>query len=364
MSDVFFRDLEMPKPDVDLGVGSLSHAHQTAEIMKRFEEILVRERPDCVIVVGDVNSTVACSLVASKIEYPEGSRRSRPSIVHVEAGLRSFDRSMPEEINRIVTDALSDLLFITEQSGLKNLAKEGISRDKIHWVGNTMVDTLLRHREKAQRSEILYALGLTDSLPSLEKRLSAKKSPTSTRRYAVATLHRPSNVDNFESFREILEALVVVAQKIPVVFPVHPRTKSRIHEFQLGHFLRFDTKPIPETGITCIAPLGYLDFLCLMSNAKLMLTDSGGIQEETTVLGVPCVTLRKNTERPVTITSGTNILAGTKKDEIIRRALERIRVPKQPSKPKHWDGKAGRRIIQVLVRHLAQPKIVTSKGRH
>jgi UDP-N-acetylglucosamine 2-epimerase (non-hydrolysing) len=354
MSDVFFSDLEMPRPDVDLGVGSLSHAHQTAEIMKRFEEVLVRESPDCVVVVGDVNSTVACSLVASKIQYPDGSsRRSRPCIAHVEAGLRSFDRSMPEEINRIVTDTLSDFLFITEQSALKNLQKEGVSRNKIHWVGNTMVDTLLRHRQKSQKSEILSALGLTDSLLSPKKRLLKKKS-RSTRSYALATLHRPSNVDNVESFREILDALAIVAQKIPVVFAVHPRTQDRIRRFQLGTSLHFDATPIPETGITCIAPLGYLDFLCLMSNAQLVLTDSGGIQEETTVLGIPCVTLRENTERPVTITSGTNILAGTKKEEIIRLALKRLRAPKQPSKPRYWDGKAGRRIIQILVRQLAK----------
>ena len=345
----------MPRPDVDLEVGSLSHAHQTAEIMKRFEEILVRERPDCVIVVGDVNSTVACSLVASKIEYPKGSSgRSRPCIAHVEAGLRSFDRSMPEEINRIVTDVLSDLLFITEQSALKNLRKEGISRDKIHWVGNTMVDTLLRHRHKAQESQILSSLGLTVSLPSSKKKQPTKKSRPSVRSYAVATLHRPSNVDNIESFREILEALAIVAQTVPVVFPVHPRTKSRIHQFRLGDSLCFDVTPIPETGIACISPLGYLDFLCLMSNAKVVLTDSGGIQEETTVLGIPCVTLRKNTERPVTVTRGTNVLAGTKKEAIIRHAIERIRAPKRPGKPNHWDGKAGTRIIKVLVRHLAK----------
>jgi len=349
MSKAFFKDLEIPQPDVDLEVGSASHAQQTAEIMKRFEAVLLKELPDVLLVVGDVNSTVACSLVASKINYSSpGSSRTRPLIAHVEAGLRSFDRSMPEEINRILTDALSDFLFITEESAAENLRREGVPETKIHWVGNTMVDTLLRHRKKAEASAILSRLGLQFNDKQAERRP-----------YAIVTLHRPGNVDKSETFGEILEALSALAKEITVLFPVHPRTVNRIKEFHFQtHFDLFDEIQPVNSGssrIQCIPPLGYLDFLCLMSNARLVLTDSGGIQEETTVLGVQCLTLRENTERPVTVSSGTNVLAGTKKESILRLALEKMELAARAEPPKYWDGKAGARIIQILARDVVLP---------
>lgn len=343
MSKSFFRDLEIPEPAFNLEVGSASHAQQAAEIMKRFEGVLLEQRPDILLVVGDVNSTVACSLVASKIDYsPSNSGRSRPLIAHVEAGLRSFDRSMPEEINRILTDTLSDFLFITEESAAENLRKEGVLERKIHWVGNTMVDTLLRHRTKAEASTILSRLGLQKG-----------EEQDQHRPYAIVTLHRPSNVDNREVFGEILEALSALATKITVLFPVHPRTTNRMREFTFKDYCDFfdEIRPVQvaTSRIQCIPPLGYLDFLCLMSNARLVLTDSGGIQEETTVLGVSCVTLRENTERPVTISSGTNVLAGVKKEDILRLALEKVGSAAQSRWPKYWDGKAGARIVRVLI---------------
>jgi UDP-N-acetylglucosamine 2-epimerase (non-hydrolysing) len=345
MSDAFFKDLGIPKPDVDLEVGSASHAQQTAEIMKRFEEVLLKQRPDVLLVVGDVNSTAACSLVASKIDYTlSDSGRTRPLIAHVEAGLRSFDRSMPEEINRIVTDALSDFLFITEESAAENLRKEGIPESKVHWVGNTMVDTLLRHREQAAQSPILARLGLQ------------AVGGSQCQAYAIVTLHRPSNVDRKETFGEILEALSLLATRIPVLFPVHPRTINRIREFHLEPYFDFFDEVRAVNGgasrIQCIPPLGYLDFLCLMANARLLLTDSGGIQEETTVLGVPCVTLRENTERPVTVSSGNNALAGTRREDIIRLALEKLESATPVRLPKYWDGEAGIRIVQILAQQV------------
>jgi UDP-N-acetylglucosamine 2-epimerase (non-hydrolysing) len=345
MSNAFFKDLGIPKPDVDLEVGSASHAQQTAEIMKRFEEVLLKQKPDVLLVVGDVNSTAACSLVASKIDYtPSDSGRTRPLIAHVEAGLRSFDRSMPEEINRIVTDALSDFLFITEESAAENLRKEGIPESKVHWVGNTMVDTLLRHREQAAQSTILARLGL---------QTVGGGQPQA---YAIVTLHRPSNVDRKETFGAILEALSLLATKIPVLFPVHPRTINRIREFHLERYFDFfDEVRAVNAGasrVQCIPPLGYLDFLCLMANARLVLTDSGGIQEETTVLGVPCVTLRENTERPVTVSGGNNALAGTRRENIIRLALEKLNSTPLVRLPKYWDGEAGTRIVQILTQQV------------
>lgn len=347
MSNAFFRDLGIPKPDVDLEVGSGSHAQQTAEIMKRFEGVLLKETPDVLLVVGDVNSTAACSLVASKIAYPPPSERTRPVIAHVEAGLRSFDLSMPEEINRLVTDALSDFLFITEDSAAENLKNEGVSENKIHWVGNTMVDTLLRHRAKAEKSAILDKLGLRTS-----------SDPAGVRPYALVTLHRPSNVDNPKTFGGILEALSVLARKLPILFPVHPRTASRIREFGLEGSVRLADEvgalDLQSTQIHCVPPLGYLDFLCLTSHARLVLTDSGGVQEETTVLNVPCVTLRENTERPVTVSGGTNVLAGTRKEDILRLADQKLRESPRKNAPKFWDGRAGTRIIEVLARELGK----------
>jgi UDP-N-acetylglucosamine 2-epimerase (non-hydrolysing) len=328
MSGSFFRDLQLPQPDVYLGVGSGSHAVQTADIMRKFEEVVLKHRPDVVMVVGDVNSTIACALVASKICLePDGSR---PLIVHVEAGLRSFDRSMPEEINRIVTDHLSDVLFVTEESGVQNLRQEGVPAERIHFVGNTMIDSLLTFQEKAETSTILEELGLRNA------------SDASNRRYALLTLHRPANVDNKNAFGNILRGLEELAQDCPIVFPVHPRTQRQIEEFGFD-FSR-------SGGYILTSPLGYLDFLCIMKHASLVVTDSGGIQEETTCLGVPCVTVRDNTERPVTVASGTNIVAGTKAAGIrdaIRRQAARTIASRAPEK---WDGHAAPRIVDALVR--------------
>jgi UDP-N-acetylglucosamine 2-epimerase (non-hydrolysing) len=349
MSDRFFADLGLPKPDVYLGVGSGSHAAQTAQILEKFEGVLLREKPDVVIVVGDVNSTLACSLVAAKISFDAAG--SRPMIAHVEAGLRSFDRSMPEEVNRVVTDHVSDLFFVTEESGCKNLRDEGISPDKIHLVGNTMIDSLLAFNAKADSSKILEDLGLNG-----DGKNGASKSPSP---YALLTLHRPANVDNRDAFLNILEGLEELGAAYPIVFPVHPRTQQRIKEFGSElHMMANATRSKDHVrdsrgagnGILLTSPLGYLDFLCLMKHATIVVTDSGGIQEETTCLGIPCVTVRENTERPVTVDNGTNIVAGTKK-EGIKNAIRRQRERKGSNgAPKHWDGQAAKRIVDILIR--------------
>jgi UDP-N-acetylglucosamine 2-epimerase (non-hydrolysing) len=352
MSKAFFADLALPQPDVDLEVGSGSHAQQTAEIMKRFESVVLQEQPDVVLVVGDVNSTIACSLVAAKVTYSGNVQRSRPLVAHVEAGLRSFDRTMPEEVNRIVTDALSDFLFTSEASAQYNLLREGIAADKIFFVGNTMVDTLLKHKKRAQESTILDHLGLGTNPSQARSAMVSERKKADCRDYAVVTLHRPSNVDSAETLEEIFEALAVVAQHLPIVFPVHPRTIGRIKAFGLERFCQIiePHTPLtqPNTPIYCLEPLGYLDFLCLTSQARLVLTDSGGLQEEATVLGIPCVTLRYNTERPATLTHGTNVLAGTRKADIIQHALSKLCEPVQPKQPEFWDGKAGQRIVKIL----------------
>jgi len=368
MSELFFDHLGLPKPDINLEVGSASHAVQTAEIMIRFEKVLLQYQPDAIIVVGDVNSTIACTLVASKIQYPASnlrlatcnSKRRRPLIVHVEAGLRSFDRTMPEEINRILTDQLSDLLFTTEEDANENLKREGISSEKIFFVGNVMIDTLFQHLEKAKKSDILNRLGLINQrLRTSDQGLNTRDYALSTP-YAVLTLHRPSNVDHKETFLNILEALKEISQKIPIIFPAHPRTQNRIKLFHLDqYFKRFSTSNLQlatcNSGIYCIEPLGYLDFLWLMANAKLVLTDSGGIQEETTVLGVSCVTIRENTERPITVKMGTNIVAGTKKENIINTALSQLNKLNNASNPipPLWDGQAAKRIVDILVEKLS-----------
>jgi UDP-N-acetylglucosamine 2-epimerase (non-hydrolysing) len=315
MSGQFFVELGLPAPDFSLEVGSGSHAQQTAEIMKRFEPVVLGEAPAAVIVVGDVNSTAACALVAAKLQV---------SVVHVEAGLRSFDRSMPEEINRVVTDAIADLLLVTEESGRRNLLAEGVAPERIHLVGNLMIDSLRRHVEKARQSDILRRLGATPEA------------------YGVVTLHRPANVDQAGPLQEILEALAVIAADVPLFFPVHPRTRAHLESasFSISDHIRL------------IDPLGYLDFLCLVSNSAVVATDSGGIQEETTVLGVPCLTLRNNTERPVTVEEGTNILAGTRKETILS-AWERLKnTPKQGRIPQFWDGNAAQRCVSVLRRYF------------
>jgi UDP-N-acetylglucosamine 2-epimerase (non-hydrolysing) len=350
MSGSFFSDLSLPQPDIQLGVGSGSHAVQTAEIMRKFEGVLLEQQPDMVVVVGDVNSTVACALVASKISM--GAKGIRPLIAHVEAGLRSMDRGMPEEINRVLTDHLSDLLFITEESGSENLRREGIASEKVHFVGNTMIDSLLSSEDRADQSPILEQFGL---------RTGSGDSAQDVRRYALLTLHRPSNVDNRETFLSILEGIEKLSRACPVLFSAHPRTRKRITEFGLEHFFRLNdgtanAGPAMHTpGIHLLNPLGYLDFLCLMKNATLVVTDSGGIQEETTCLQVPCVTVRENTERPVTVTHGTNVIAGTYAENIRKAVEDQLSDGHKLSTiPDKWDGHAAERIIAIMVSELAR----------
>jgi len=345
MSGSFFSDLSLPQPDIQLGVGSGSHAVQTAEIMRRFEGILIEQRPDIVVVVGDVNSTVACALVTSKISFDETGRR--PLLAHVEAGLRSYDSAMPEEINRLVTDHLAHLLFVTEKSGVENLSREGIRSEKIFFAGNTMIDSLLASKEKADRSTVLDRLGL---------RRNSDGTATTATRYALLTLHRPSNVDNRETFLSILEGLEEISNSWPILFSAHPRTRKRIQEFGLQRFFHFEgdsqldqKRAVSTAGIHLLEPQGYLDFLCLMKHASLVVTDSGGIQEETTCLGVPCVTVRENTERPVTITCGTNLIAGTRAENIRKALNAQINRRRDPVVPEKWDGQAAKRIIAAIV---------------
>lgn len=344
MSDSFFADLKLPTPDIFLEVGSGSHAAQTADVLKKFEEVVIREWPDVVIVVGDVNSTVACSLATAKLSNT--LEKPRPLVAHVEAGLRSFDRDMPEEINRIVTDHLADLLFVTESSGLENLQKEGISSEKVFFVGNTMIDSLVEFEPYADRSQILEQLGLKGGA-------KGAVSP-----YALLTLHRPSNVDDPATFRMILDGIEPIASQMPIVFPVHPRTRKRLAEFGLnldassnGSLpLEKELNLAERPGIRLVEPLGYLDFHCLMRHARLALTDSGGIQEETTYMGVPCVTLRENTERPVTVEQGTNLLAGTHPEDIREAIHRQMSMTSRPGRPEKWDGKAAPRILEALIR--------------
>ena len=343
MSDSFFNDLELPRPDLCLGVGSASHSVQTARIMERFESVVLNERPNLVLVVGDVNSTAACALVAKKTSCrPDHSATDFiPKLAHVEAGLRSFDRTMPEEINRIVTDSISDYLFTTEESANQNLSREGIPEDRIFFVGNVMIDTLLRHRSKAQESTILQDLQLVDG--------------REVKPYAILTLHRPANVDDKRVFCHMLDSFLDISRRIPVIFPAHPRTLKRIQDEDLGDYFvdHFVQGPEPwdsRVRIRLVPPLGYLDFLNLMSEARIVLTDSGGIQEETTILGIPCITLRDRTERPVTLEHGTNVLVGSDPEKILRE-FDRVYLNEQrPNRsPHYWDGNAAKRIIKVLV---------------
>lgn len=338
MSRLFFDDLEIPRPDIDLEVGSGTHAEQTAEIMKRFEPVLQKEKPDYILVVGDVNSTIACALTASKLGL---------KIIHVEAGLRSFDRSMPEEINRVLTDSISDLLFVTERSGETNLLREGISAEKIFFVGNVMIDTLLKHLEKAKKSEILKELGLCSNSNPNE---SGPFVP-----YAVLTLHRPSNVDNKETLQNIVDAVVEISEELPVVFPVHPRTRKNISVFGLDRIYKFRNRgDNAEKGIILIEPVGYMDFLNLASHSRLVLSDSGGIQEETTVLGIPCITLRENTERPATVTEGSNHVVGTSREKIVLESFKALNSSKTDCRiPELWDGKAAERIVEIIVKDFS-----------
>jgi UDP-N-acetylglucosamine 2-epimerase (non-hydrolysing) len=316
MSKVFFDDLELPHPSVYLGIGSGTHAVQTARIMVEFEKVILAEKPDLVIVVGDVNSTVACSLVCSKLLIP---------VAHIEAGLRSFDRTMPEEINRIVTDALSSYLFVSEPSGMRNLENEGISKSKMFFVGNVMIDSLVRFRTKANKSRIKETLGVADT------------------RYTLVTLHRPSNVDVKDNLTQLVTILIEISRAGSVIFPIHPRTRKKLDEFALGEKLRL------HKDVVLCDPLGYLDFLCLLESAALVITDSGGIQEETTYLGVPCLTMRENTERPVTVTEGTNRLMGFEYGKVAREAEQILLGKVKKGKiPKLWDGKAADRITKII----------------
>ncbi len=321
MSDSFFDQLGIPRPDVNLEVGSGSHAVQTADIMRAFEPVLDVEQPRAVLVVGDVNSTIACALVAAK---------KNVKVIHVEAGLRSFDRAMPEEINRVLTDQISDLLFTTERVALDNLEREGIPADRVHFVGNVMIDTLRAHLERA--------VPASETLSGLPER-----------GYAVVTLHRPSNVDNADTFRALLETLNQIAGKLDVVFPIHPRTRATAERFGLDGLLT-------QSGIRLLPPQGYLEMLGLTRSATVVLTDSGGLQEETTALGVPCITLRENTERPVTISEGTNTLTGPDPEKILQCLAEIMASGgKRGRIPEYWDGQAADRIAHSLRAWLDTP---------
>lgn len=315
MSQVFFQDLELPKPDVYLGVGSGTHAEQTGRIMIEFEKVLFKERPDLVTVVGDVNSTLAGALAAVKLCI---------SVAHVEAGLRSYDRTMPEEINRLLTDAVSDYLFTPSRDADENLKREGISQEKIFFVGNVMVDSLLYNKTRAKQSQILSQLKLTEE------------------GYALVTLHRPTNVDEKDSLLRIIKALQEITRRLPIVFPAHPRTRKNITKFGFSQIFE-------DRRILLIEPLGYLDFLNLEMNAKFVMTDSGAIQEETTVLSIPCLTLRETTERPITVSQGTNILVWNDSQRITEEAFKILDGKgKTGNCPELWDGKAAERIVDII----------------
>jgi UDP-N-acetylglucosamine 2-epimerase (non-hydrolysing) len=331
LSDVFFRQMGIPSPDFNLEVGSGSHAWQTAEILKRIEPLLIEQKPDLVLVVGDVNSTIAASLASAKLGIP---------VAHVEAGLRSFDRSMPEEINRILTDALADHLFVTEEGAIGNLLKEGRPRDRIYFVGNVMIDALRQFLPVAQKSNICNELGLLDEEGFV--------------RFAVLTLHRPSNVDSAQTLDKLLSAIDAVAEELPVIFPVHPRTRDRLNDVRTKH----------HPGLQLIPPIGYLDFLCLLGRSRFVLTDSGGIQEETTALGVPCLTLRENTERPITVTEGTNQLVGRNPAKIVSGAREILAGKTKIGQiPQLWDGHAAERILKILLTEVQCAGIKDRAGR-
>ena len=325
MNKLFFDELGMPEPDFYLGVGSASHAEQTARIMLDFEKVCIEKKPSMVIVAGDVNSTIACALVAAKLWIP---------VAHVEAGLRSFDRTMPEEINRILTDRISDLLFTPSPDADQNLIAEGMEPEKIKLVGNIMIDTLLLHSQKADRRDI-------------HRELQIPKE-----NYALITLHRPSNVDIKDIFSGIIEALESIAEDVTIVFPAHPRTRKKIDEFNLASRIN----RIPNFVLT--EPLGYLDFMALMKEAMVVLTDSGGLQEETTILGVPCITIRENTERPITVEQGTNTVVGNQKENILKTWKDIAKNGGKKGKiPELWDGNTAKRIGDVIEQYfVADPK--------
>ena len=326
MSELLFEQLGMPEPDVNLGVGSGTQSEQTARLLIALEQRFTERKPDLVVVFGDINSTLAAALVASKLQIP---------IAHVEAGLRSFDRTMPEEINRVVTDALSDLLLTTEPSGAENLLREGVAHEKIAFVGNLMIDSLVKHRPQARALGMAATLGLTP------------------KQYAVLTLHRPSNVDDATVFGSLFEAVLEISKTIPIVFPVHPRTRRQIKE-------------TASDRLMLVEPLGYLEFLGLMEDAAVIMTDSGGIQEEALVLGVPCVTLRENTERPVTLEGGANVLVGRDTSRMIAESLAAIRGERRgpATVPDKWDGDAATRAAEVLERWFAQRAVAADQVSH
>lgn len=338
MSEAFFRELAIPKPDINLEVGSGTHARQTGQIMIAFEEVCAGEKPDLILVVGDVNSTIACALVASKLHIP---------VAHVEAGLRSFDRKMPEEINRMVTDILSTFLFTTCEEAGDNLLREGVDREKIFLVGDVMIDTLYAHLGTIQKMDTWCRMGL-------------KKG-----QYAVLTLHRPSNVDDRDVLGEVMRALEEISRHIPIVFPIHPRTRKAVYGFGYEESFRFmgekhstaadpyRGKTVDGPGIWCCDPLGYLEFQNLVVHCGFVMTDSGGIQEETTVLDIPCLTLRDTTERPVTITQGTNLLLGHDGGRIVEEAMKILRGEgKHGQAPPLWDGQASERIVHILAKEF------------
>lgn len=322
MSKIFFDELGLPEPDFHLGVGSGSHAEQTAKVMTEFEKVLKREQPDWVVVVGDVNPTMACTIVANKMGI---------KVAHVEAGLRSYDRAMPEEINRVLTDSIADLLLTPSIDGNMNLIKEGVAEGKVRFVGNIMIDTLFNMRKRSDESTLLADLGI------------GKQG------YGLVTLHRPSNVDQEATFTGFVEVLEQTAEDLPLVWPVHPRSKKQAEKFKLWQRLQ------GAVNLHLLEPVGYLDNVNLMHNARLVLTDSGGIQEETTALGVPCLTARKNTERPITITEGTNTLVGTDKSDILNHIEEHLQNGaaghKELPKPLYWDGKTAERIVKAVVNY-------------
>ena len=348
MSQVFFQDLELPKPDVYLGVGSGTHAEQTGKVMIEFEKVLLKGKPDLVVVVGDVNSTLAAALAAVKLHIP---------VAHVEAGLRSYDRTMPEEINRLLTDQISDYLFTHSRDADENLKREGIPQEKIFFVGNVMIDSLLYNKPFAEKSDILERLGLLTAGPDESSERNKLNKPNKLKElvvpYALMTLHRPSNVDEKHSLTNIMSAITKISEWIPVVFPAHPRTQKRLREFDLNLPATVTASPDELNKLNkrmlIVPPLSYLDFLKLEIYAKFVMTDSGGIQEETTVLNVPCLTLRDTTERPITITRGTNVLVGNSPQKIIEEA-SKILASKSQSPPRIelWDGRTGERIVDVL----------------
>ncbi len=320
MSQSFFNDLGMPVPDINLEVGSGSHAEQTARIMVEFEKVCLREKPDLVIVVGDVNSTMACTITAKKLGI---------KVAHVEAGLRSRDMSMPEEINRLCTDVLCDYLFTTDYFANDNLKAEGVAEEKIFFVGNVMIDTLIHHREMASDLTLTQSLGLKP------------------KEFATLTMHRPGNVDDKETLKDILDALKEISEHLPIIFPIHPRTKKMTELFGFQHYFNEGRE---VKGIWLTEPLGYLEFLHLNMNARLVLTDSGGLQEETTVLGVPCITMRSNTERPITCEVGTNVMVGHDKDLILKEAFAILDGRHRNGEvPEKWDGHTAERIVAALV---------------